>query len=102
MVVVDGQQAGEHRIETEQEQAAGGSRRTGEQAGAAGGRGWGKRRSSQPGGVRGSWRPRPVAPSGTTKQNKTRILAFFILKYNSKILIKALVNEFPHLITLHI
>ena len=84
MVVVDGQQAGEHRIKTQQEQVARGSSRTGEQAGAAGGSGWGKRRSSQPGGVRGSRRPRPVAPSGTSKQNKTRILEFLCLSITQK------------------
>ena len=37
MVVADGQQAGEHRIETQQEQAAGGSSRTAEQQEAVGG-----------------------------------------------------------------
>ena len=58
-----------------------GSSRIGEQAGAAGGRGRGKQSSSQPEGVRGSWRPRPVAPSGTSKQNQKQCFA----TYNSKI-----------------
>ena len=51
MVVVDGQQAREQRIETQQEQAARGSSKTGEPAGAV----------------------------GTSKQNKTSILSKIIL-----------------------
>ena len=71
MVVVDGQQAGEHRIETQQEQAAGGSSRTGEQAGAEGGpsRGAASRVVSEAVGDQG--RSPPLG-----HQNKTRILAF--------------------------
>ena len=71
MVVVDGEQASEQRIKTQQEQAAWRSSRTGEQAGAAGGRGWGKQRSSQPGCRRQS-ATKAGAPSGTIKQNKTK------------------------------
>ena len=102
MVVVDGQQAGEHRIETQQEQAAGGSSRTGEQAGAAGGKEWGKQEEQPAGWCQRQSATKAGRPLWDIKTKQNQNFGIFMLKYNSKILIKAFVNEFPHLITLHI
>ena len=98
VVVVDGQQAGEHRIETQQEQAAGGgqdSKPEQQEAEGEASRGAASRRVSEAVGDQG--RSPPLGHKNKTKP----VFCQNYYKYNSKILLKRLSITFHILITLH-